>query len=78
MHMGPVIQKERSIAYNETIAVKGDTCPRRLDGRHERPLLGEGLFGTLKALRMAENGFELTIIGVVLSCHSIGFMLRCL
>ena len=27
---------------------------------------------------MAEDGFELTIIGVVLSCHSIGFILRCL
>ena len=76
--MGPVIEKGRSIAHNETIAVKGDTCPRRLDGRMCGPLLGEGLFGTLKALRMAENGFELTIIGVVLSCHSIGFMLTCL
>ena len=41
-------------------------------------LLGNGLFVTLTALRMAEDGFELTIIGVVLSCHSIGFMLRCL
>ena len=27
---------------------------------------------------MAEDGFKLTIIGVVLSCHSIGSILRCL
>ena len=27
---------------------------------------------------MAEDGFELTIIGVVLSCHSIGSILKCL
>ena len=43
-----------------------------------RPLLGDGLFGTLKALGMAEDGFDPTIIDVVLSCHSIGFIVGCL
>ena len=41
-------------------------------------LLGNGLFVTLTALRMAEDGFDPTIIGVVLSCHSIGFIVGCL
>lgn len=41
-------------------------------------LLGNGLFGTLTALRMAEEGFDPTIIGIVLSCHSIGFIVGCL
>jgi len=41
-------------------------------------LLGNGLFGTLTALRMSEEGFDPTIIGVVLSCHSIGFIVGCL
>ena len=41
-------------------------------------LLGNGLFGTLSALRMSEEGFDPTIIGVVLSCHSIGFIVGCL
>ena len=41
-------------------------------------LLGNGLFGTLTALRMSQEGFDPTIIGVVLSCHSIGFIVGCL
>ena len=41
-------------------------------------LLGNGLFGTLTALRMTEEGFDPTIIGAVLSCHSIGFIVGCL
>lgn len=43
-----------------------------------RRLLGDGLFGTLTALQMAEDGFDPTIIGVVLSRHSIGFIVGCL
>jgi len=41
-------------------------------------LLGNDLFGTLTALRMSEEGFDPTIIGVVLPCHSIGFIVGCL
>jgi len=41
-------------------------------------LLGNGLFGTLTALRMSEEGFDPTIIGVLLSCHSISFIVGCL
>lgn len=41
-------------------------------------LLGNGLFGTLTALRMTADGFDPTIIGVVLSCHSIGFIVGCI
>ena len=41
-------------------------------------LLGNGLFGTLTALRMSEEGLDPTIIGVVVSCHSIGFIVGCL
>ena len=41
-------------------------------------LLGNGLFGTLTALRMSGEGFDPTIIGIVLSCHSLGFIVGCL
>ena len=41
-------------------------------------LLGNGLFGTLTALQMSEEGFDPTIIGVLLSCHSISFIVGCL
>jgi predicted MFS family arabinose efflux permease len=37
-------------------------------------MVGNGLFGTLTALPRSEEGFDPTIIGVVLSCHSIGFI----
>lgn len=40
-------------------------------------LLGNGLFGTLTALRMSLEGFDPTLIGVVVSCHSLGFVLGC-
>ena len=38
-------------------------------------VLGHSLFGTLTALRMSEEGFDPTIIGIALSCHSIGFII---
>jgi MFS family permease len=41
-------------------------------------LLGNGLFGTLTALRMIHEGFTATTIGVVIACHSIGFAAACL
>jgi MFS family permease len=41
-------------------------------------LLGNGLFGTLTALRMSMEGFDPTVIGVVVSCNMIGFVLGCL
>lgn len=41
-------------------------------------LLGNGLFGTLTALRMTHEGFAPTTIGVVIACHSIGFAAACL
>jgi MFS family permease len=41
-------------------------------------LLGNGLFGTLTALRMIHEGFAATTIGVVIACHSIGFAAACL
>ena len=41
-------------------------------------LLGNGLFGTLTALRMSMEGFDPTLIGIVVSCHSLGFVLGCL
>ena len=40
-------------------------------------LLGNGLFGTLTALRMSLEGFDPTLIGIVVSCHSLGFVLGC-
>lgn len=41
-------------------------------------LVGNGLFGTLTALRMSLDAFDPTIIGIVVSCHSLGFVLGCL
>lgn len=41
-------------------------------------LLGNGLFGTLAALRMTIEGFSPVTIGVVVACHSIGFAAACL
>lgn len=41
-------------------------------------LLGNGLFGTLTALRMTHEGFTAATIGVVIACHSIGFAAACL
>ena len=41
-------------------------------------LLGNGLFGTLTALRMTHEGFAPTTIGIVIACHSIGFAAACL
>ena len=41
-------------------------------------LLGNGLFGTLSALRMTIEHFSEATIGVVVACHSIGFAAACL
>ena len=41
-------------------------------------LVGNGLFGTLTALRMSMEDFDPTVIGVVVSCHMVGFVLGCL
>jgi len=41
-------------------------------------LLGNGLFGTLTALRMIHEGFPSATIGIVVACHSIGFGAACL
>ena len=41
-------------------------------------LLGNGLFGTLAALRMTIEGFSPSTIGIVVACHSIGFAVACL
>jgi MFS family permease len=41
-------------------------------------LLGNGLFGTLTALRMTIESFSPLTIGVVVACHSIGFAAACL
>ncbi|MEL0019382.1 MAG: hypothetical protein VW709_05870, partial [Rickettsiales bacterium] len=41
-------------------------------------LLGNGLFGTLTALRMTIENFDPTVIGIVLSFHSLGFIIGCL
>lgn len=41
-------------------------------------LLGNGLFGTLTALRMIHEGFTSTTIGIVVACHSLGFGAACL
>lgn len=41
-------------------------------------LLGNGLFNTLTALRMTIDGFDPTVIGIVISCHSLGFITGCL
>ena len=41
-------------------------------------LLGNGLFGTLTALRMSIESFSPASIGVVVACHSIGFAAACL
>lgn len=40
-------------------------------------LIGNGLFGTLTSLRMSIDGFDPTLIGIVVSCHSVGFVLGC-
>ena len=40
-------------------------------------LLGNGLFGTLTALRMSLEAFDQTLIGIVVSAHSLGFVLGC-
>src|SRR3546814_19529192 len=41
-------------------------------------LLGNGLFGTLVALRMTIEDFSTTSIGIVVACHSVGFAAGCL
>ena len=41
-------------------------------------MIGNGLFGTLTALRMSMEAFDPTVIGVVVSCHMVGFVLGCL
>jgi len=41
-------------------------------------LLGNGLFGTLTALRMTIENFSPATIGVVVACHSVGFATACL
>ena len=41
-------------------------------------LIGNGLFGTLTALRMTIEGFSPATIGLVVACHSIGFAAACL
>ncbi len=41
-------------------------------------LLGNGLFGTLTAIRMTIEDFSSATIGVVVACHSIGFATACL
>ena len=41
-------------------------------------LLGNGLFGTLTALRMTIEHFSPATIGIVVACHSIGFATACL
>ncbi len=40
-------------------------------------LVGNGLFGTLTALRMSLEAFDPTVIGIVVSCHMVGFVLGC-
>lgn len=40
-------------------------------------LVGNGLFGTLTSLRMSIDGFDPTTIGIVVSCHSLGFVIGC-
>ena len=40
-------------------------------------LLGNGLFGTLTALRMSLEAFDPTVIGIVVSGHSFGFVIGC-
>ncbi len=41
-------------------------------------LLGNGLFGTLTALRMTHENFSAAAIGIVIAAHSIGFAAACL
>ncbi|NKB56256.1 MAG: MFS transporter [Alphaproteobacteria bacterium] len=41
-------------------------------------LIGNGLFGTLTALRMSLEEFDPTMIGIIVSCHSLGFVLGCI
>lgn len=41
-------------------------------------LLGNGLFGTLTALRMTIENFSPATIGIVVACHSVGFAAACL
>jgi hypothetical protein len=41
-------------------------------------LVGNGLLGTPAALRISEEGFDLAIIAVVLSCYSIDLVIGCL
>ena len=41
-------------------------------------LVGNGLFGTLTALRMSLEDFDPTVIGIVVSCNMVGFVLGCL
>jgi len=41
-------------------------------------LLGNGLFGTLTAIRMTIENFSPATIGVVVACHSVGFATACL
>lgn len=41
-------------------------------------LLGNGLFGTLTALRMTHENFSAAAIGIVVAAHSIGFAAACL
>lgn len=41
-------------------------------------LLGNGLFGTLAALRMTIESFSPVTIGLVIACHSVGFAAACL
>ncbi len=41
-------------------------------------LLGNGLFGTLTALRMTHEDFSAAAIGIVIAAHSIGFAAACL
>lgn len=41
-------------------------------------LIGNGLFGTLTALRMTIENFSPATIGLVVACHSIGFAAACM
>src|SRR3546814_17320036 len=41
-------------------------------------LLGNGLFGTLVALRMTIEDFSTPSIGIVVACPSVGFAAGCL
>ena len=41
-------------------------------------LLGNGLFGTLTALRMTHEDFSAAAIGIVVAAHSVGFAAACL